>query len=258
MLSNPEAYALFAATLAGLSTLIGVAACFIAKKESRGLVTISLGFSGGVMLSVSITDLFPEALEYLSAESGNAGGWALSLAAVAAGAVLGVLLEKLAPHCHNTDCSAHEQEALYRLGMISVLAFAMHNLPEGMAMFVAAYDDVTLSLTLAAAVALHNIPQGFSIAMPIWLGTGSRGKAFLYTLLAGLAEPLGALLAFLVLRPFINENVMGVLFGLVAGILICIACRELIPASRRYGYKKAGAVSIALGICILPILHLAV
>ena len=142
------------------------------------------------------------------------------------------------------------------MGFVSTLAIGLHNFPEGVATFMAGYEDAALGVSIAIAIAMHNIPEGISVAMPIWYATGSRRRAFQYTLLSGMAEPVGALLAFLVLRPFINGLVLGVLFGLVAGIMAYITVEELIPSSRQYGHDRAALWATLAGICVMPLTHL--
>ena len=139
---------------------------------------------------------------------------------------------------------------------MSTLAIGLHNFPEGVATFMAGYEDLTLGLSITIAIAMHNIPEGISVAMPVWYATGSRRRAFRYTLLSALAEPVGAVLAFLVLRPFINNLVLGCLFGVVAGIMVYITVEELIPSSRQYGYDRPALWATLLGICLMPLTHL--
>lgn len=137
-----------------------------------------------------------------------------------------------------------------------MLAIGLHNFPEGIATFMAGYEDITLGISIAVAIALHNIPEGIAVAMPIYFAIGSKSKAVKYTLLSGIAEPIGALLAFLVLRPFINDFVLGVIFCAVAGIMIYISIEELIPSSRQYGHDRAALVATLAGICLMSLTHL--
>ena len=133
---------------------------------------------------------------------------------------------------------------------------ALHNFPEGVATFLAGYEDLTLGVSITLAIALHNIPEGISVAMPVWYATGSRRRAFRCTLLSGLTEPVGAVLAFALLRPFLNGLLLGVLFGVVAGIMVYIAVEELIPSSRQYGHDRPALWATLCGICVMPLTHL--
>ena len=257
MLDSPAARALLLSLLAGASTLLGAAVVFATRRKSEKLITVSLGFAAGVMLSVSFTDLFPNARDALTAWGGPRPGALLSVAGLAGGILLAGLIDRLVPH-EAFDPAAGEapHKNLFRVGFVSTLAIGLHNFPEGIATFMAGYEDMTLGVTIAVAIALHNIPEGISVAMPIWYATGSRRKAFQYTLISGLAEPVGAVLAFLVLRPFINDLVLGLLFGAVAGIMVYIAVEELIPSSRQYGHDHAGLVATFAGVCLMPLTHL--
>ena len=135
------------------------------------------------------------------------------------------------------------------------LAIALHNFPEGIATFMAAYKDVELGIAIAFAIALHNIPEGVSVAMPIYYATGSKSKALKYTFISGITEPIGAILAFLILKPFINDAVLGGIFAFVAGIMIYICIEELLPSSRQYGYNNHALIATFVGICIMPLTH---
>ena len=132
----------------------------------------------------------------------------------------------------------------------------IHNFPEGIATFVSGYQDTSLGIAVTLAIALHNIPEGIAIAMPIYFATKSKYRALKYSFLSGMAEPLGALIAFLCLKPFINELILGIIFAVVCGIMIYISLDELIPSSRKYGYTGLSVASIFLGISIMPITHL--
>lgn len=257
MIDLPSLRALVLALIAGLSTLLGALAVFTTRQRSQGLLAVSLGFAAGVMLSVSFTDLFPNARELLSAAFGTRPGAVLSVAALAGGILLAMALDHLVPHeAFDQATGEAPHKNLLRVGVVSTLAIALHNLPEGMATFMAGYEDATLGLTIAFAIAMHNIPEGITVAMPIWYATGSRRRAFRYTLLSALAEPAGAGLAFLVLRPFISDMLLGSLFGVVSGIMIYIAVEELIPSSRQYGHDRSALWATFAGICLMPLTHL--
>ena len=159
-------------------------------------------------------------------------------------------------HILNADTGEAPHKNLFRVGFVSALAMALHNFPEGVATFLAGYEDLTLGVSITLAIALHNIPEGISVAMPVWYATGSRRRAFRCTLLSGLTEPVGAVLAFALLRPFLNGLLLGVLFGAVAGIMVYIAVEELIPSSRQYGHDRPALWATLCGICVMPLTHL--
>ena len=221
MLDKTSLFPLLLSTIAGLSTVLGAIIIFFSKTRNEKFLTFSLGFSAGVMITVSFTiDIFiPEE------EKGTV------------------------PKCNNDF-------DIFRVGLVSTIALMIHNFPEGIATFVSGYQDASLGIAVTLAIALHNIPEGIAIAMPIYFATRSRYKAIKYSFLSGMAEPLGALIAFLCLKPFINELILGIIFAVVCGIMIYISLDELIPSSRKYGYTRLSVASIFLGICIMPITHL--
>ncbi len=256
-MNDPTFRALILSLLAGMSTLLGALVVFVRKNNSEKLVTISLGFAAGVMLSVSFTDLYPNAQGLLNASGGKTIGVLLSVVFLVAGILMAALLDKLVPHQEFDEATGEApHNNLFRVGFVSTLAIGLHNFPEGIATFMAGYDNATLGISIAVAIALHNIPEGISVAMPIYYSTGSKRKAFKYTFLSGVAEPVGALLAFLVLRPFINDLVLGAIFAIVAGIMVYIAIEELIPSSRQYGYDRQALIATFAGICMMLLTHI--
>ncbi len=257
MFNASSAVALSLAFIAGLSTLIGALIIIISgRKNGKGtLLNISLGFAAGVMLSVSFADLFPKAEEFFGYSYSHEASVALSVLFMVVGIVAAAMADKLIPHhCGNDDHHVHEDVA--RVGIIAMIAIGLHNLPEGMALYVAGAEDVHLGITLAIAVAMHNIPGGIAIAAPVYYGTGSKTKAFLYTLLPSLVQPLGALLACFVLYRFMSDFVMGLMFAVVSGFLLFIAIVELFPMSRRGIPSRAGTWALFVGILLMPLTHL--
>ena len=140
-----------------------------------------------------------------------------------------------------------------RMGLLAALAIAIHNFPEGIATFASAMDDPTLGIAIAIAVAIHNIPEGLAVSVPIYYATGSRSKAFLWSLLSGLAEPAGALLAWLVLAPLMTPALMGSILAAVAGIMVFISMDELLPAAREYGEAHTAIYGIVTGMAVMAI-----
>jgi ZIP family zinc transporter len=262
---------------AGLSTGIGSAIAFFAKRTNYRFLSVATGFSAGVMLYVSFVEILPKAAESLGVSNGESGGNWWATAAFFAGIVLILLIDRLIPSAENPHEvrtggqieAVHEGASpqailhttpakLHRMGLFTALAIAIHNFPEGLATFLAALDDPALGIAIAIAIALHNIPEGISVSVPIYFATGSRRRAFGYSLLSGLAEPVGALLGYLALRPFLGPGVMGALFGGVGGIMVYISLDELLPTSRAYGKGHdslygllAGMVVMALSLLLL-------
>jgi ZIP family zinc transporter len=256
-LFTPEAIrALALSSIAGFSTMIGAVVVIFIKKKSDKLITASLGFAGGVMLSVSFIELLPNAESYLTRCTDRRLGVLVTVLSLVVGILFSTLLDRFVPHQEVSEEGEREHMNLFRVGIISALAIWLHNFPEGIATFMAGYSDTSLGITIAVAISMHNIPEGLAVAMPIYVSTGSKKKAFKYTFLSAIAEPVGALLAFAVLRPFINDMLMGIVFAFIAGIMIYIAIEELIPSSRQYGHKGLALFSVFFGICLMPLANI--
>ncbi len=256
MFDDNSVRALILSFIAGMSTLIGTLVVFIVKQRSEKLVSASLGFAGGVMISVSFTDLLPNANELLQSYSGEKIGIILSTIFLLLGIVIAGGLDRFVPHIEEQQGEDYKHQNLFRVGFVSTLAIGLHNFPEGIATFMAGYDNLALGLSITLAIAIHNRPEGISVAIPIYFSTGSIGKAFKYTFLSGIAEPIGALLAFLILKPYINDFSLGAIFSVISGIMLYIAIEELIPSSRQYGYIRTALISTFIGIILMPLTHI--
>lgn len=257
MLDKNSIFPLILSTIAGLSTVLGAIIVFFTKNRNERFLTFALGFSAGVMITVSFTDLFPTAENAISKYHGKVSGILWSILFLLIGALMAYLIDSFIPaEEKGTVPKVKNDFDIFRVGLVSTIALMIHNFPEGIATFVSSYQDTRLGLSVTFAIALHNIPEGIAIAMPIYFATKSRFKAIKYSFLSGMAEPLGALIAFLCLKPFINELILGIIFAVVCGIMLYISFAELIPSSRKYGYTRISLASIFLGICIMPITHL--
>lgn len=252
----------FGLTLAaGLSTGLGSAIAFFARRTNFRLLSIATGFSAGVMLWVSFVDILPKAQRALESARGPREGAWLAVGAFFLGILLILAIDRLVPGDENPHevrtalelASLDEARSLpvasklRRTGTALAIAIAIHNFPEGLATFLSALDDPKVGLAIAIAVAFHNIPEGVSVAVPIFYATGRRRWAFAWSFLSGLAEPLGAVVGYLVLRPFLTPAVMGVLFGSVAGIMVYISLDELLPTSRAFGEGHDSLYGLLLG-----------
>lgn len=236
----------FALTIfAGLATGIGSMLAFFTKTTNTRFLSVSLGFSSGVMIYVSMVEIFFKARVSLESVWGAKGGYWATVGAFFLGIAIIALIDKLVPECDNPHEMHMIEEVsgkphpcnvkLHRAGLFVALAIAIHNFPEGLATFISALHDPKLGIAIAVAIAIHNIPEGISVSVPIYYATGNKKKAFMYSFLSGLSEPIGALVGYLLLRPFINEVVFGVIFASVAGIMVYIAVDELLPAAEEYG-----------------------
>ena len=250
-------FALILSFLAGISTVLGACIVFISKRKSKKTITFALGFSGGVMICVSFTDLFPFAETTLVKYYGNLYGVLLTMIYMLSGAIFAMLIDKLIPSENNLIISNNSSNSrLFRVGIVAMIAITLHNFPEGIATFMSSYQNIALGISISIAIAMHNIPEGIAVAMPIYYSTGNRLKALRYTFYSGLSEPLGALLAYVLLKPLISEFLLGLIFAFVMGIMLYICFEELIPSSRGYGHTTLSLWSIFLGICIMPMTHI--
>lgn len=242
-------FALLLSALAGLSTTIGSLLSLLVRKPGPKFMAISLGFSGGVMILVSFVELLQAGIESI--------GFTPAHIAFFGGMVVMFIIDQLIPHEylaeHQHPNAGIGHERLLKTGLFVALGIGIHNLPEGMVSFVAALKDPSLGIAIAVAIALHNIPEGISIAMPIYAATGSRRKAFLWSFLAGVAEPIGAALAAIVLLPFLNQTVLGYLLAAVAGIMVFISLDELIPVSRSLSEEHISIVGILVGMIVMAL-----
>ncbi|MFL1462573.1 zinc transporter ZupT [Roseococcus sp. DSY-14] len=244
----------FAVTAAaGLCTLLGALLVARADRGDPRLLPLALAFSGGAMVYVSLVEILPKGAAALAQEWDDRGGYALATGFFFLGVGLLVLLDRLVPNPHGDAHAggAGDHAHARRLGLLTAAAITAHNLPEGLATFFATLDNPTLGAPLAVAIALHNIPEGVSIAVPVFVATGSRGKAALAALVSGLAEPLGALLGWLVLGPVLTPGVMGAVFAVIAGAMVFLALDELLPAAQRHARGHDAAYAMVAGMAVL-------
>jgi ZIP family zinc transporter len=249
---------------AGLSTGFGSALAFLARRTNTKLLSTALGFSAGVMIYVSFVEIFPKAKECLIVELGPVGGYWTTVLAFFVGIAFIAIIDKLVPSFENPhevhraeEMDLPEQAAkfkkLYRMGLFTALAITIHNFPEGLATFVSALRDPKLGVAIAVAIAIHNVPEGIAVSIPIFYATGSRKKAFVYSFLSGLAEPVGALVGFAIFSSFFNDIVFGILFAAVAGIMVFISLDELLPTAREYGEHHLAVYGLVAGMIVMAV-----
>jgi len=250
---------------AGLSTGIGSAIAFFAKKTNTAFLSIALGFSAGVMIYVSFVEILVKARNSLIPEVGETLGYWYSTAAFFGGILLIAIIDKFIPSAENPHemhkveemqkKSVSQDARLMRMGLFTALAIAIHNFPEGLATFTAALKEPGLGIAIAVAIAIHNIPEGIAVSVPIYYATGSKRKAFWLSFLSGLAEPVGALAGYLILMPFIKDSdmVFGILFAGVAGIMVFISLDELLPAAEEYGKHHLSIYGLIAGMVIMAL-----
>ncbi len=249
---------------AGLSTGIGSALAFFTKRTNTKFLSTALGFSAGVMIYVSFIEIFIKAKDALIVSFGDVRGTWLTVLSFFGGIFLIAIIDKLVPSFENPheirdveemqdrNSMAGDQKLL-RMGYFTALAIAIHNFPEGLATFAAALADPTLGLSIAIAIAIHNIPEGISVSVPVYYATGSKRKAFTYSMLSGLAEPVGALIGYAILFKFFSDTVFGVLFAMVAGIMVFISLDELLPSAQKYGEHHLSIYGLIGGMIVMAL-----
>ena len=240
---NSISMAFLLTSLAGLSTMLGIIPIFIKIKNKDKVIASSLAFASGVMLSVSITDLIPESIHMLKNYFNGQIVILLSFIFMLIGIITSNLIDKYLPTINYQN--------LYRVGIISMLAIILHNIPEGIATFISTTKDTSLGISLATSIALHNIPEGISISIPIYYSTKSKFKALFYTFISALSEPIGAILTYLFLLPLITDTLLGLLFSFIAGIMLQISLMELLKESLNYNYKQQTKLFFLIGIIFM-------
>lgn len=256
-------FAIGVTLLAGLATGIGSLMASTAKRFSPKFLSASLGLSAGVMLYISFVEIFPKAREYLEDAFGDPRGYWITLLAFFAGIGVIALIDNLVPTHENPhelkNVKDKDQKArldnkkLMRMGIFSALGIAIHNFPEGIATFMAAMEDPALGIGIGIAIAIHNIPEGIAVSVPIFYATKSRRKAFAYSFLSGLSEPLGAVLGYFLLRHFFSYATFGIVFAAVAGIMVYISLDELLPTAEEYAEHHVAITGLIAGMIIMAV-----
>lgn len=257
-------FAFLLTLFAGLATGIGSALAFFTKTTNTKFLSISLGFSAGVMIYVSMVEIFQKAKESLIAEFDEKTGTTYAVIAFFAGIAIIAIIDRLIPSAENPHEVKKVEEVkdpsktgnnkqLYRMGLFTALAIAIHNFPEGLATFAAGLTDPTIAIPIAVAIAIHNIPEGIAVSVPISYATGNRKKAFFLSFLSGLAEPIGAVVGYFLFKNLFSDTLFGVLFGMVAGIMVFISLDELLPTAREYGKHHLSIYGLIAGMLVMAI-----
>ena len=256
----------FSLTLfAGLSTGIGSALAFYTKQTNKKFLAGALGFSAGVMIYVSMIEIFVKARESLEVTYGSTKGYYITTFAFFCGIALIALIDKLVPDVENPhelhdvndidkeDKKNTNDNTLLRMGLFSALAIGIHNFPEGLATFTSAIKEPALGISIAVAIAIHNIPEGIAVSVPIFFATGDKKKAFRYSFLSGLSEPIGAIVGYFLLLRFFNDAMFGIIFAGVAGIMVYISLDELLPTAEKYGEHHIAIYGLILGMIVMAL-----
>ncbi|MCC8019355.1 MAG: zinc transporter ZupT [Rikenellaceae bacterium] len=250
--------------LAGLATGIGSAIAFFARHTNRKFLSFSLGLSAGVMVYVSFMELLYKARVEVQLIEGEKMGDVITAGAFFAGILIAAMIDKLVPSVENPhelrsveqlhlDPEKHKERKLARMGLVTAIALAIHNFPEGIATFISAVQEPKVGVAIAVAIAIHNIPEGIAVSVPIYYATKSRRKAFWYSFFSGLAEPVGAIVAYLILMPFLTPMLLYCTFAAVAGIMVYISFDELLPAAHEYGEYHIAIYGLVVGMVIMAV-----
>lgn len=231
-------------TLAGLATIIGIIPCFLSSRNQNSIISKSLAFSSGVMLTISLISLIPESSSLLSTKYKLFPSFIITAIFI----ILGIIISTIADD--KVEKKLKEND-LYKLGLITTIVLMLHNIPEGITTFISSSANQQLGFKLAFAIALHNIPEGISIAVPIYYASKNKVKAFFYTLIAGFSELLGAILAYIFLKDIISPFVISITLAITAGIMIDISVYEFLPSAFKYKKNKAIIYYFVLGILIM-------
>lgn len=276
---------------AGLSTGVGGAIAFFTKRTNKTLLSVSLGFSAGIMIYVSFVELLSDSFDTLREIYGGMTGEFYAILSFFAGVFVIAIIDRLVPEranpheMHSVEelkCLSEKRGAtegaikgvgrrknkgktvrlegkreidhkMLRIGLFTALVIAIHNFPEGMVTFLSGLKDIKIAIPIAIAVAIHNIPEGIAVSVPICYATGNRKKAFWLSLVSGLSEPLGAIVGYLLLAPFLTEAMLGVLFGMIAGIMVYISFDELLPAAEEYGKHHHAIYGLIGGMAVMSL-----
>ncbi len=264
--------------IAGLCTAIGGAIAVLSKSDNKTFLSVSLGFSAGVMVYVSMMEIMPKAQTALAVEYGDKMAAIISVVAFFMGMFIIAGIDKLIPHEENPHeikhcdgiatsddeneehiCEAMSPEGsnrssrLMRMGVFTAIAIGIHNFPEGLATFVAALQSPEVAIPVVVAIAIHNVPEGIAVAVPVYHATGSKKKAFMYSFMSGLSEPIGALVGWLLLMPIMSDAVFGIIFAVVAGIMVFISFDQLLPNAREYGEHHHSIYGLVMGMMVMAI-----
>lgn len=249
---------------AGLATGIGSALAFFAKSTNTKFLSIALGFSAGVMIYVSLVEIFVKAKDALINHLGVVGGNWATVGGFFGGMFLIAIIDKLVPSMENPHeihmveeiadkDEKRNKQKLMRMGILTALAIGIHNFPEGLATFMGALKDPSLGIAIAVAIAIHNIPEGIAVSVPVYYATNNRKKAFTLSFLSGLAEPVGALVGYFLFIQFFGDLIFGIVFASVAGIMVFISIDELLPAAREFGEHHLSIYGLIAGMIVMAV-----
>jgi len=264
---------------AGMATGIGGLIAFFARRTKTTFLAFSLGFSAGVMIFISFTEILTEAGAIMRMNYDAAPAAWLTFISFIIGIGLSAAIDKILPSQGNPhelkrveqmhpetrdpdkpECqgrrrrmgwSGAKDQKLMRVGVFTAIAIGIHNFPEGIATFMSAMSDVTVGVSIAIAVAIHNIPEGIAVSVPVYYATGSRKKALTWSVLSGFSEPVGAVAGYFILSMFDSDISLGYVFAMVEGIMVYISFDELLPAAHKYGKHNVAIYGLISGMIVI-------
>ncbi len=256
-MENNVLFAFAITFIAGASTSLGALIAFFVRKEDFKTIAFAMSFSAGVMIYVSFADILPISGEFFEKTFADSASLAKSLpiAMFFVGAICAGLIDKFVPEHINTEMVDGDvsKSKISKVAFMTAIALAVHNFPEGLAVFFSTLENVNIGIALGVAILLHNIPEGISVALPIYHTTGSKKKAFLIATFSGLVEPLGAICAYFVLAPVLSPALIGACMAATAGIMVYIALDELLPMAKEYDNQHSSIVAVFLGMAVIAL-----
>lgn len=240
---------------AALATTLGAFSVFTSRDSNPRVLAIGLAFAGGAMVYISLVEIFWKSFSSFSEVYADKEAYTYATLAFFAGVVFLVVIDRLIPNPHNelTSPDKPDKSKLGRLGFLAAFAITAHNFPEGMATFFATLEDPIVGASLAVAIGVHNIPEGISIAIPVYFATNDKKVTFIACLFSGLAEPVGALIGYLILAQFLTPFVFGSVFGVIAGAMVFLAMDELLPTAKRYSTGHDTVYGMVIGMAVIAL-----
>jgi len=264
-MENSAALAFAITFIAGMATAIGAGISLIIKRGDFKALALGMSFSAGVMIYLSFMDILPMSIIHAQQGNGAEGGlgetagYALAVGMFFAGLIFAGVIDYFVPEhighemVEGDDAQAHKRKRANRVALMTAIGLSVHNFPEGFSVFVTSLENVRVGAAVGLAIMLHNIPEGVAVALPILSATGDRKKAFWVSTLSGFAEPAGAIVAYLILMPFLTPVVVGAVLAATAGVMVYISLDELLPMAKEYGRAHDGIVGAALGMAMMAV-----
>lgn len=227
--------------IAGLATVLGGTVSFFVKRSNLRMLAIGLGFSAGVMIYMALTEILKDSRAFTEIYFGNKAAL-ITFIGFFCGIILAGLIDYFLP-AHfgdelidkNPENISEEDAKIKKAGLLTAIAISLHRFPEGLTMFLVASTNVKLGIPLAIAIAIHNLPEGIAIGLPMYQATGKKRMAMLFSFIAGISGPIGAIIGFGLIKIFMPQMAIGILFSIVAGIMVYISLDTLLPTAREYG-----------------------